>query len=195
MRQHNQGHNWVRQRGRIMTCLSLALLLRLFGFHSDDWESVSTIRERVVFSPDRVLCQAPSRVWSPLPCLLPTSLGSRSQPPIPYWGRIFKEAWLAPEPALFGCEMMGHIMETSSYVICLWLHVVMETEHGVFIVNDLVIAFICALNYCAEVIYNLMEGSPRRGILFFLIILWGKENSSPKKRGEKERKTKWSNQK
>lgn len=33
-------------------------------------------------------------------------------------------------------------MEISSYGICLWLHVAMETEHGLLMVNDLVTAFI-----------------------------------------------------
>lgn len=48
-------------------------------------------------------------------------------------------------------------METSLVVICFCLHVAMETEHGLFMVNDLVIAFVYALSYFAEVIYNLME--------------------------------------
>lgn len=85
---------------------------------------------------------------------------------------------------------MGYIMEILLYVICFWFYVVMEIEYGVFIVNDFVIVFICVFNYCVEVIYNFMEGSFRRGILFFLIILWGKENFFLKKRGEKERKIK-----
>lgn len=42
----------------------------------------------------------------------------------------------------------------------------METEHGSFMVNDLALAFIYALSYCAQVIYNLMEGSPSRGPMF-----------------------------
>ena len=80
-------------------------------------------------------------------------------------------------------------METPSNVICLCLHVAIETEHGLLMVNDLVIAFVYALTYCAEVIYNLMEGSPRKGPLFCLIVPWGKEkNFAPKKRGDKERK-------
>lgn len=62
-------------------------------------------------------------------------------------------------------------METSSYGICFWLHVAMVTEHGLFMVNDLVIAFICALSYCVKVIYNLMEASSRRGAQFYLIVL------------------------
>ena len=48
--------------------------------------------------------------------------------------------------------------------MCLWLHVAMETELGSFMVNDLVVAFIYALSSCAEVIYNLRELSPRRGL-------------------------------
>ena len=48
-------------------------------------------------------------------------------------------------------------METSLDVICFCFHVSMETEHGLFMVNDLVIAFVYALSYFAEVIYNLME--------------------------------------
>lgn len=48
-------------------------------------------------------------------------------------------------------------METSSDVICFCRHVAMETERGLFMVNDLVIAFIYALSYFAEVIYNLVE--------------------------------------
>lgn len=65
----------------------------------------------------------------------------------------------------------------------------METEHGLLMVNDLVIAFVYALTYCAEVIYNLMEGSPRKGPPFCLIVPWGKEkNFAPKKRGLRQGK-------
>ena len=48
-------------------------------------------------------------------------------------------------------------METSSDVICFCRHVAMETERGLFMVNDLVIAYIYALSYFVEVIYNLVE--------------------------------------
>lgn len=82
-------------------------------------------------------------------------------------------------------------MEISSSGICLWLHVAMETEHGLFMVNDLVIAFIYALSYCAKVIYNPMEGSSRRGALLRLIVLCRKQrNSSPRKRKEERKKKK-----
>ena len=48
-------------------------------------------------------------------------------------------------------------METSSDVICFCRHVAMETERGLFMVNDLVIAYIYALSYFVEIIYNLVE--------------------------------------
>lgn len=38
--------------------------------------------------------------------------------------------------------------------------------------NGLLGAFIYVLSYFAEVIYNLMEGGPRQGALFCLIVLW-----------------------
>lgn len=58
-----------------------------------------------------------------------------------------------------------------------------------FMANKLVIAFIYAISYRAEVIYNLMEESPRRGTLVCLIVPWGKEeNSAPKKRRQEKRK-------
>lgn len=124
------------------------------------------------------------RLWSWIPT---------SQLRAPHWGRTLKEeAWPAPDLALLGCKM-GEIMETSSYGVCLWLHVAMETERGSFMVNDLALAFIYALSYCAQVIYNPMEGSPSRGPMFH-----GKKErkSAPKKReGEKERKTKWNKNK
>lgn len=76
-------------------------------------------------------------------------------------------------------------METSSYGVCLWLHVAMETEHGLFMVNDLALAFIYALSYCAQVIYNLMEGSPSRGSVFH-----GKRRENlPQRKREKNKTT------
>lgn len=71
---------------------------------------------------------------------------------------------------------------------CLWLHVAMETKHGLFMVNDLVIDCIYALGHCAGVIYTLMEGSPRRGVLFLLTVPWEMERTSAPKTREEEKK-------
>ena len=151
------------------------------GFHRDNGKVYPQLL-RVVFCPSRAFHQAP--------CL--QSLAVRSQPPKPKWGRVFREeSQPAPELALLGCKMMGHIMETSSHGICLWVHIAMVTEHGLFKVNDLVTAFICALSYCAEVIYNLMEESPRRAVLFCLIVLCERREILPPRKGKRrERKKK-----
>lgn len=91
-------------------------------------------------------------------------------PTNPSGERFSKKPGPLQNSPLLGVRQWGDIMETSSYGSCFWLHVAMVTEHGLFMVNDLVIAFICALSYCVEVIYNLMEESPRRGPQFCLIV-------------------------
>lgn len=79
------------------------------------------------------------------------------------------------------------MMEASSYGIGLGLHVAMGTEHGLFMANDLVIAFLCALSYCAQVIYNLMEESPQeRGAV--LLNCSVREKVCPKEKQRRKRK-------
>lgn len=88
---------------------------------------------------------------------------------------MFKdEPGLPPELAFLGCRTLWGVMETLSNAMGLWLHVTMETDNGLPMASDLVVASVCALRYCAGATYNPAEGSPRGGPSFCLIVPGGR---------------------